>query len=64
MECVNCKYCRFPRTANDNGGSAKCKIMKNKTIDVYVSDGETPDWCPRKNNTEREPMKAIIKKRK
>ena len=53
MECVNCKYCRFPRTANDNGGNCKCKIMKNKTIDVYVSGGETPSWCPRKDNTEK-----------
>lgn len=46
MECVNCKHCRFPRSANDNNGSCKCKIMKNKTIDVYVCGGETPAWCP------------------
>ena len=52
MECVNCKHCRFPRTANDNGGNCKCKIMKNKTIDVYVSGGETPSWCPLKNSEE------------
>ena len=37
MPCEYCKYCRFPRSANDNNGSCKCKIMKNKTIDVYVS---------------------------
>lgn len=50
MECVNCIYCRFPRSAKDNNGNCKCKIMKNKTIDVYVSGGETPIWCPRKDN--------------
>ncbi len=48
MPCEYCKYCRFPRSANDNNGSCKCKIMKNKTIDVYVSGGETPEWCPLK----------------
>lgn len=48
MSCAYCKYCRFPRTANDNGGACKCKAMKHKTIDVYVSGGETPSWCPQK----------------
>lgn len=46
ISCAYCDYCRWPRTANDNGGACKCKIMKNKTIDVYVSGGETPVWCP------------------
>lgn len=48
--CAYCDYCRWPRTANDNGGACKCKIMKNKTIDVYVSGGETPSWCPLKGD--------------
>lgn len=48
MSCAYCKYCRFPRTVNDNSGACKCKAMKNKTIDVYVSGGETPSWCPQK----------------
>lgn len=47
MICINCEYCRFPRSANDNSGACKCKLMKYKTIDVYVSGGETPEWCPR-----------------
>ena len=47
--CAYCDYCRFPRSANDNGGACKCKIMKNKTIDDYVSGGEVPTWCPLKN---------------
>ena len=46
MACESCTYCRYPRSANDNGGACKCKIMKNKTIDVYVSGGQTPLWCP------------------
>lgn len=45
-ECMSCNHCKFPRTADDNGGSCKCKIMKYKTIDVYVSGGESPEWCP------------------
>lgn len=50
MSCEYCQYCRFPRSNNDNGGSCKCKIMKYKTIDVYVTGGETPEWCPLKQN--------------
>ena len=46
MSCLDCCYCKFPRTANDNGGACKCKIMKYKTIDVLVCAGEVPDWCP------------------
>ncbi len=45
-ECMNCKYCKYPRTADDNCGLCKCKLMKYKTIDVYVCGGETPEWCP------------------
>lgn len=48
-QCISCEYCRFPRSENDNNGSCKCKIMKNKTIDVYVCGGETPEWCPYNN---------------
>lgn len=44
--CENCKYCKYPRTSDDNGGACKCKIMKYKTIDVWVSLGEVPTWCP------------------
>lgn len=50
MSCKNCNYCRYPRSSDDNGGACKCKIMKNKTIDVYVCGGETPDWCPLKES--------------
>ena len=44
--CERCGYCSFPRSADDNGGQCKCKLAKYKTIDVYVSGGETPLWCP------------------
>lgn len=54
MACFDCNYCKFPRTADDNGGACKCKIMKYKTIDVYVIGGETPEWCP-KSKKERIP---------
>ena len=46
IRCEYCKYCRYPRSANDNGGCCKGKLMKHKTIDVYVGGGETPKWCP------------------
>lgn len=55
MNCERCDYCRYPRTADDNGGNCKCKLMKYKTIDVYVGGGQTPDWCPlKKEKGERE----------
>lgn len=56
MVCLNCGYCKFPRSANDNNGVCKCKLMKYKTIDVYVSGGETPEWCPlnKKSNKEND----------
>lgn len=44
--CEYCGYCRFPRTSDDNAGLCKCKLAKYKTIDVYVTGGETPHWCP------------------
>ena len=47
MCCEQCGYCRYPRSDGDNSGLCKCKLMKYKTIDVYVSGGETPVWCPR-----------------
>lgn len=50
--CYRCAYCKWPRTVDDNGGACKCKLMKYKTIDVYVSGGETPRWCPLNKNTE------------
>ncbi len=56
MACINCDHCKFPRSIDDNGGACKCKLMKYKTIDVYVSGGETPIWCPLKeiqNDTRR-----------
>ena len=53
-ECMTCGYCKFPRTADDNGGACKCKLMKYKTIDVYVSGGETPKWCPLNTRTPKE----------
>lgn len=53
MRCENCNYCQYPRTSDDNGGACKCRAMKRKTIDVMVSLGETPEWCPLKER-ERE----------
>lgn len=54
-KCLYCDFCQWPRTSNDNGGLCKCKAMKRKTIDVYVSGGETPAWCPlKKKEAERE----------
>lgn len=53
MNCERCDYCRYPRSDNDNGGACKCKLMKYKTIDVYVGGGQTPDWCPLKKDGER-----------
>lgn len=44
--CLYCDFCKFPRSPYDNGGACKCKKMKYKTIDVYVSGGQTPTWCP------------------
>ena len=44
--CETCDSCKLPRTVDDNGGAAKCKLMKYKTIDGYVAGGYTPDWCP------------------
>ena len=49
-KCINCSYCRFPRSADDNNGACKCQLMKYKTIDVYVSGDETPEWCPLKQS--------------
>lgn len=45
-ECFTCDNCKYPRSADDNGGACKCKIMKYKTIDGYVEGGYTPAWCP------------------
>lgn len=52
-KCDNCKYCKFPRTSIDNWGACKCKLMKYKTIDVWVSGGETPSWCPLNQTSEK-----------
>lgn len=56
--CEMCQYCKYPRTTDDNSGACKCKLMKYKTIDVYVGGGNTPQWCPlkdfSKNETDRE----------
>ncbi len=60
MTCERCAYCQYPRTSDDNGGLCKCKLMKRKTIDVYVDGGETPDWCPIKTK-EITTQEAIIK---
>lgn len=42
--CKNCNYCK-PRR---KGLPERCKLMKYKTIDVSVSIGQTPAWCPMK----------------
>ena len=52
MKCEYCGYCQYPRTADNNNGHYKCKLMKYKTIDVYVGGDETPDWCPLKESEE------------
>ena len=52
-KCETCKYCKYPRTTDDNGGACKCKLMKYKTINIYVSGGETPSWCPLNTLTNR-----------
>ena len=44
--CETCDSCKLPRTVDDNGGAAKCKLMNYNTIDGYVAGGYTPDWCP------------------
>ena len=49
QKCLTCIYCQWPRSANDNNGSCKCKAMERKTIDVYVSGGNVPEWCPLNN---------------
>lgn len=46
IRCENCKYCQYPRSENDNWGCCKCKAMKRKTINISVSNGLTPIWCP------------------
>ena len=47
IRCEQCKYCKYPRTSDDNRGACKCKIMSYKTIDVCVIGGkEPPKWCP------------------
>lgn len=53
MNCERCEYCKFPRSENDNWGNCKCKLMKYKTIDVLVCEGQTPNWCPLKKDGER-----------
>ena len=62
MECVNCQYCRFSRSENDNGGSYKCKIMKNKTIDAYVCGEETPNGYPLKQKHSKEILKYLAQR--
>ncbi len=44
--CETCDYCKYPRTSDDNGGACKCRIMRYRTIDVIVADGNAPEWCP------------------
>lgn len=44
--CETCNYCKYPRTATDNGGACKCKLMQYKTIDIIVTGGGSPAWCP------------------
>ena len=58
MVCISCDYCQWPRSYNDNGGACKCKAMNRKTIDVYVSGGQVPEWCPL--NKEREGKAVLI----
>lgn len=52
QRCETCNYCKYPRTADDNRGACKCKLMRYKTIDVIVTGGGSPAWCPLKKLTE------------
>ena len=54
MTCERCQYCKFPRSENDNCGACKCKLMKYKTIDVFVCEGQAPEWCPLKRSIDDE----------
>lgn len=60
MRCENCNYCQHPRTSEDNGGACKCRAMKRKTIDVMVSLGETPEWCPLKEREREQYIKHYM----
>ena len=62
MDCTNCKHCSFPISENDNNGSCKCKIMKNKSIDVYVCDGATPTWCPLNKSNPKDILKYLAQR--
>lgn len=44
--CETCKFCAFPRTPDDNNGACKCKLLRRKTIDIIVTNGTAPAWCP------------------
>ncbi len=52
QRCETCNYCKYPRTTDDNCGACKCKLMRYKTIDVIVTGGGSPAWCPLKKLTE------------
>ncbi|MDE7191915.1 MAG: hypothetical protein K2O35_05570 [Clostridia bacterium] len=54
--CEMCDYCKYPRTTADNSGACKCKLMKYKTIDVIVTNGGSPAWCPLKKLTDGNPI--------
>ena len=54
-KCEDCGYCQFPRTSDDNAGACKCKLMKRRTIDVIVTNGGAPTWCPLRENCIEKP---------
>lgn len=54
--CETCNYCKYPRTPDDNNGECKCKLMQYKTIDIIVTGGGSPAWCPFNNLTDGNPI--------
>lgn len=54
--CETCNYCKYPRTTDDNNGTCKCKLMRYKTIDIIVTGGGSPAWCPLKKLTDGNPI--------
>ncbi len=56
QRCETCNYCKYPRTPDDNNGACKCKLMQYKTIDIIVTGGGSPAWCPFKKLTDGNPI--------
>ena len=44
--CEACRYCKYPRTSDDNRGACKCKLMHIKPLMFMSAAGQAPQWCP------------------